>query len=138
MKMTIKAIAFAAALGPLTCFAHTLENNFDCYINPGYTMADVVAWKNSWIKAAREMGITEEDHLGTLWVPVIAGDTSTNPVRIKYNGKFKDYPTMGGIMPKFLEGGFETSVRKIMNCKSAEQWVMVPEGGAFEHAKKNK
>ena len=133
MKKTISAIAFVAALSPLTSFSHTVENMFNCYIYPESSVNDVIAWKQSLLKATRELGFSKEDYDAELWVPIMSSDTATRPKRIVYRGKFKNFATQGKVMQAYLDTGFENKVRDIMHCKSAEQWTMVPDGGlAFE------
>lgn len=135
MKLTIRAIAFVAALSPLSGFSHTVENMFNCYIYPESSVNDVIQWKQDLLTATRELGFAKEEYDAELWVPIMSSDTATNPKRIVYRGKFKDFATQGRVMQAYLDTGFENKVRDIMHCKSAEQWTLVPDGGlAFQKA----
>lgn len=134
MKKTIKAMLLFAALTPLISFAeYKVENMFNCYIYPESSVNAAIKWKQNLLAATRELGFSKEDYHAELWVPIMSSDTATNPKRIVYRGRFKDFATQGRVMQAYLDTGFENKVRDIMHCKSAEQWTKVPDGGlAFQ------
>jgi hypothetical protein len=127
MKSVISILAILFAFAPLTSTAHQVINEFDCTLNPGHTVAEVFALKDEWMKESKKLGWTLEQYDAEILLPIFSSDTATNPQRLRWRGKFKDFATHGNVLQSFMKSGFEDKIRVLMNCRSAEQWF-APQG----------
>lgn len=125
MKKLISTLAVMIAFAPITSNAHKIENEFDCTLNTGHTMKEVFALVDEWMERSKKLGFSKEQYDAQIIVPIFSHDTATNPERVKWRGKFKDFATEGIVLQAFWESGVENKIRTVMNCRSAEQWLII-------------
>lgn len=126
MKIRVLIVVIASLI---TSFSSNLlaaqyVNDFNCTVNEGYSVPQLVAFKQEYVAAAREIGGFDENYQVKLMIPIYNKKVAVPPKHFTWRGYFKDGAQMGQVNDWFLtQPEWGRKFGEVMTCEDASLWV---------------
>ena len=122
MRKLVELVLALIALSPMAARAE-LVNDFNCHLKKGYSVAQLYAFQQEWMVAARKQGFDEANYKTRIFFPLYAEVTDTDPMYFIWRGSFGNGAVLGHMLDWFPGSEWAGRFAQVMDCGKASLWI---------------